>query len=135
MKFIGILLLFVMVIPAVHAQDGKWKKLADKSVAFKAETDRVNLSGDERHANWIKIKCTQGAVQIKEVTIIMEGGEKKSFKPTPSLLNKGMATAPFKVPGKRDDKVKAIEMKYDSKGSIVTNKRAKVDILGKIDKD
>ena len=134
MRSFAILLLFVMTIPVMQAQNEKWTKLADKSVAFRAETDRVNLKGDERHANWIKIKCTQGAVQIKEITIIMEGGEKKSYKPAAGLLNKGMATAPFKVPGKRDDKVKAIEMKYDSKGSIVTNKRAKVDILGKIDK-
>ena len=135
MKLFGILLLFVMTIPVVQAQDGKWKKLAEKSVAFHSETDRVSLQGDERTANWIRIKCIQGAVQIKEVTINMEGGESKTFNPTSGLLNKGMATVPFQVPGKKDEKVKSVEMKYDSKGSIVTNKRAKVEVQGKLDRE
>ncbi|WP_224485425.1 hypothetical protein [Robertkochia aurantiaca] len=135
MKLFSMLLLFLLAVPAVQAQDGNWKKLAEKSVAFKAETDKVSLTGNERSANWIKIKCIQGAVQIREVTINMEGGESKTFEPTAGLLSKGMATVPFQVPGKKDEKVKSIEMKYDSKGSMVTNKRAKVEILGKLDKD
>ncbi|WP_224488029.1 hypothetical protein [Robertkochia flava] len=135
MKLFGILLLFVMAVPAVQAQDGNWKKLAEKSVAFKSETDKVNLTGNERTANWIRIKCVQGTVQIKEVTIKMEGGESKTFNPATGLLTKGMATVPFQVPGKKDEKVKSIEMKYDSKGTMVTNKRAKVEVQGKLDKD
>ncbi|MBL7471354.1 hypothetical protein [Robertkochia sediminum] len=135
MKLFGMLLLFLFVIPSVHAQDGNWKKLAEKSVAFKSETDKVSLTGKERTANWIRIKCIQGTVQIKELTIKMEGGESKTFNPATGLLTKGMATVPFAVPGKKDEKVKSIEMKYDSKGSIVTNKRAKVEVQGKLDKD
>ncbi|THD69247.1 DUF2541 domain-containing protein [Robertkochia marina] len=135
MKLLSIVLLFVMTLPAMQAQDGKWKKLAEKSVAFKSETDRVSLKGDEREANWIRIKCIQGTVQIKEITINMEGGESKTYKPLTGLLNKGMATTPFKVPGNKDEKVKSVEMKYDSKGSIVTNKRAKVEVQGKLDGD
>lgn len=133
MKLLSIGLLLVMTIPLLHAQDGKWEKLAEKSVAFKSETDKVSLQGDERSANWIRIKCVQGAVQIKEITINMEGGESKTYKPATGLLKKGMATTPFKVPGKKDEKVRSVEMKYDSKGSIVTNKRAKVEVQGKLD--
>ena len=135
MKLFGILLLFLMAVPAVQAQDGDWKKLAEKNVAFKTETDKVSLTGNERTANWIRIKCVQGTVQIKEVTINMEGGESKTYDPAAGLLTKGMATVPFAVPGKKDEKVKSIEMKYDSKGTMVTNKRAKVEVQGKLDKD
>lgn len=130
-----VVVMFLAGNVSLKAQDGNWKKLAEKSVAFKSETDKVSLTGNERTANWIRIKCIQGTVQIKEVTIKMEGGESKTFNPATGLLTKGMATVPFAVPGKKDEKVKSVEMKYDSKGSIVTNKRAKVEVQGKLDRE
>ena len=133
MRMIVLLVLMLVAIPEVSTQEGRWKKLADKIVAYRGETDRVTLKGNERTANWIRVKCTQGTVQIKEVTIKMEGGKSKTYNPSTGLLTKGMTTVPFQVPGDRNEKVKSVVLKYDTKGSIVTNKRARVEIQGKLD--
>ncbi|MCH4823859.1 hypothetical protein ML462_11820 [Gramella lutea] len=130
LKFIIILMMFTG-----YAQGDDWKKLAEKSVAFKSETDNVNLVGNERNVDKIKIKCVQGTVQLKELTIIMENGKEKKYDAKGiGVMTKGMSSMGYAVPDK-DDKVKRVELKYDSKGSIALNKRAKVEIWGKKDKD
>ena len=45
-----------------------------------------------------------------------------------------MTSTAYAVPDK-DDKVKRIELEYDTKGNRVISKRAKVEVLGKKDKD
>ena len=133
MKYVKFLIMLIMF--SGYAQGDGWKKLAEKSVAFKSETDKVNLTGNERTVDKIKIKCVQGTVQLKEINIVMEGGEEKKYDAKGiGVMTKGMSSMGYAVPDK-DDKVKRIELKYDSKGSIALNKRAKVEIWGKKDKD
>ncbi len=133
MKYVKFLIMLIMF--SGYAQGDGWKKLAEKSVAFKSETDKVNLTGNERNVDKIKIKCVQGTVQLKEINIVMEGGEEKKYDAKGiGVMTKGMSSMGYAVPDK-DDKVKRIELKYDSKGSIALNKRAKVEIWGKKDKD
>lgn len=117
------------------AQNDNWKKLAEKNVAFKGETDKVTLTGNERTVDKIKIKCVQGTVQLKKLKIVMEGGKEKEYDARGvGILTKGMSSTSFAVPDK-DDKVKRVEIDYETKGNIVLTKRAKVEILGKKDKD
>lgn len=128
-------LIIILFFFSGYAQGDDWKKLAEKSVAFKSETDKVNLVGNERNVDKIKIKCVQGTVQLKELTIVMENGKEKKYDAKGiGVMTKGMSSMGYAVPDK-DDKVKRIELKYDSKGSIALNKRAKVEIWGKKDKD
>ena len=65
----------------------------------------------------------------------MDGGKDKEYDARGvGILTKGMSSSSFAVPDK-DDKVKRIELDYDSKGSIALNKRANVEIWGKKEKD
>ncbi|MCQ0113104.1 hypothetical protein [Zhouia amylolytica] len=128
------LLLFVGTL-GVNAQSNSWIKLAEKTVAFKSETDKVNLIGKEQRVDRIKLKCTQGTLQLKKVTIVMSDGTKKEYDARAGgILTKGMSSRSFDVPGK-DKKIKHIELEYDSKGNVVLTKKAKVEILGKQGKD
>ncbi|GAA4326696.1 hypothetical protein GCM10023115_38590 [Pontixanthobacter gangjinensis] len=133
MKYL-IILIFLTGFSGI-AQNDNWKKLAEKNVAFKGETDKVTLTGNERTVDKIKIKCVQGTVQLKKIKIVMEGGKEKEYDARGvGILTKGMSSTAFAVPDK-DDKVKRIELDYDSKGNVVLTKRAKVEILGKKDRD
>ena len=117
------------------AQPGDdWIKLGEKMVAFKADKDKVTLTGNERNVSKIKITCVQGTVKIKKIHVKMSDGEKKDIDPAAGVLNKGMSTMNFDLPGK-DNKLTELELEYDSMGTIVTNKRAKVEIWGKKRKD
>ncbi|QYA26944.1 DUF2541 domain-containing protein [Gramella sp. MT6] len=130
------LLLFVFFISmSGYSQDESWKKVGEKLVAFKSEKDNVQLTGNERNIDKIKIKCVQGTLQLKKVTIVMDNGEKKEYDARGiGILTKGMSSSNFAVPNK-NEKVKRLELEYDSKGAMVVNKRAKVEIWGKKDKD
>ena len=133
MKYL--LIFFLLIGFSGIAQKDNWEKLAEKSVAFKNETDKIILTGKERTVDKIKIKCVQGTVQLKSIKIVMDGGKDKEYDARGvGILTKGMSSSSFAVPDK-DDKVKRIELDYDSKGSIALNKRAKVEIWGKKEKD
>ncbi|PTX43504.1 hypothetical protein C8P64_2032 [Christiangramia gaetbulicola] len=130
------LLLFIFLFSVSgFSQNDSWKKVGEKLVAFKNDKDNVQLTGNERNIDKVKIKCVQGTVQLKSVTIVMDDGEEKEYDARGvGILTKGMSSTNFAVPNK-DEKVKRIELEYDSKGAMVINKRAKVEIWGKKDKD
>ncbi len=130
------LLLFIFFISiSGYSQDESWKKVGEKLVAFKSEKDNVQLTGKERNIDKVRIKCVQGTLQLKKVTIVMDNGEKKEYDARGiGILTKGMSSTNFAVPNK-NEKVKRLELEYDSKGAMVVNKRAKVEIWGKKDKD
>ena len=88
-----------------YAQGDNWKKLAEKSVAFKSETDKVTLTGNERTVDKIKIKCVQGTVQLEELTIVMDNGKEKKYDAKGiGILTKGMSSIGYAVPDK-DEKL------------------------------
>ncbi len=131
----SVVLIFVMLLgfgikPVAQSKSEGWIKLGEKFVSFKADKDNLVLVGNERNVAKFKIKCVQGAVKIKKINVKMEGGEKKEYNPTAGILNKGMSTRVFDLPG-TDKKLKDMDIEYDSMGTIATNKRAKVEIWGK----
>jgi len=136
-----ILLTCLLIIGAItlsFAQDkhdsdeGNWVVIATKDVAFKkGEKDKITPYGKERNVSKIKIKCTQGTLKLKKVHVEMEDGTKKEYSAKGiGVLNKGMSSFAFDLPGK-DKKLKTIEIEYDAVGNILLTKRAKVEILGK----
>ncbi|MBD0833445.1 DUF2541 domain-containing protein [Aestuariibaculum sediminum] len=132
MKYLFLLLLCASL--STYAQNDSWKKLAEKTVAFKNEKDKVTLVGSERDINKVKVKCTQGTLELKSITIVMDNGEKKEYDAKGlGVLTKGMSSVPYNVPSK-GDKVKHLELEYDSKGAMLVTKKAKVEVWGKKDK-
>jgi hypothetical protein len=133
MKKRVVLIFSIILAFSVHTmaqKDDGWIKIGEKSVAFKADRDKVKLTGKEKDVSKIKLTCVQGTVKIKKIHVKMSDGEVKEIDPTVGVLNKGMSTAAFNLPGK-DNKLSDLELEYDSMGTIVTNKRAKVEIWGK----
>jgi len=118
----------------LHAQsnDG-WIVLAEKTASFKADKDQISLRGNKRDVSKIKIKCTQGTLKLKHLTVTMDDGTTKDYNAKGiGILNKGMSSFAFDLPGK-GKKLKHIELEYDSVGNILISKKAKVQVLGKED--
>jgi len=116
----------------LHAQteDG-WIVIAEKTASFKSDKDQISPKGEKRNVSKIKIKCIQGTLKLKHVNVTMDDGTKKSFSAKGiGVLNKGMSSFAFDLPGK-DTKLKHIELEYDSAGNILISKKAKVQVLGK----
>ncbi len=131
----GLLLAGIILVAAftqLHAQteDG-WIVIAEKTASFKSDVDKISPKGEKANVSKIKIKCTQGTLKLKHVNVTMSDGTKKSFSTKGiGILNKGMSSFAFDLPGK-DTKLKHVELEYDSAGNILISKKAKVQVLGK----
>jgi len=129
-------LMFMGTLTQLQAQSDKegWVVIAEKTVSFKSDLDKITPYGAERNVSKIKIKCIQGTVKLKHVYVKMEDGTEKSYDAKGiGVLNKGMSSFAFELPGK--SKLVHIELEYDSAGNMLITKRAKVQILGKKRKD
>ena len=131
---IGLLLIGFYLTAIAQSKEDGWIKIGEKYVAFHAETDDIHLTGDEKDVTKIKIKCVQGAVKIKQISVKMSDGSTKDYDPAAGILKDGMSTVSFDLPGK-DNTLKDLKIEYDSMGTIATNKRAQVEIWGKKKKD
>ncbi len=114
-----------------------WDKIAEKIVSFKSDTDTVNPLSPFANTRFshIKIKCTQGTVNLKSITVKMKDGQEKTFDSL-GVLTKGMSSRNLSLPTKDDAKIDKIELKYESLGNAALQvtgvaKRAHVEILGK----
>ncbi len=119
------------------ASDSDWDKIAEKIVSFKSETDTVNPLTPFANTRFshIKIKCTQGTVNLKSITVIMKDGQEKTFDSLGVLTN-GMSSRNLNLPTKDDAKLDKIKLHYESVGNAAlqvtgVTKRAHVEILGK----
>ena len=101
MRYIFLIPLMIFMTLTVKAQEKGWVKLGEKTVAFKSETDKVSMLGNDNTVDKIKLKCTQGTLQLQEITIVMKGGEKKTYDAKASgVMTKGMSSLPYAVPDK-----------------------------------
>lgn len=119
------------------AEDSNWDKIADKTVSFKSETDTINPLSPfaNSHFSHIKIKCTQGTVNLKSITVIMNDGKEKTFDNL-GVLTKGMSSRSLNLPTKDNAKLDKIELNYESVGNTAlkvagVTEKAKVEIWGK----
>lgn len=137
MKLFSVIFLMLSLVHVALAQDddGKWVVIAEKTVSFKAETDKITPRGNEQKVDRIKVKCLEGTLSLKSVRVEMSDGESEEYDPKGvGLLTKGMSSFSFKLPGK-DNKLKSIEIDYDSKGNLIIGSRAKVEVLGRVIED
>ncbi len=119
------------------ASDKDWDKIAEKIVSFQSETDTVNPLSPFANTRFshIKIKCTQGTVNLKSITVIMKDGQEKTFDSL-GVLTKGMSSRNLSLPTKDDAKIDKIKLHYESLGNAAlqvtgVTKKAHVEILGK----
>lgn len=119
--------------------DGEWVKIATKTVNYKAENDTVNplpFLGQNNFSH-IKVKCIQGTVNVKSMTVKMSDGSSKELSTLLGVLSKGTSTRAFELPGKENAKFEQLEMHYDSVGSatlgmVGATKKGKVEVWGKV---
>jgi hypothetical protein len=132
MKNSRILCFLVLIFSTtiLFSQNTEWKVIAKKDVRFKKnETDKINLLGNERKIEKIKVKCLQGSLKFKSLTIIYKDDSKEKFKSKGiGMLTKGMSSFAFKVD--KDKIPTKLELTYDAIGNTLVAKRAKVEILG-----
>jgi hypothetical protein len=129
-------LLFVATIAlssfSPSKDEGNWIKIAEKTVAFKADKDVVTPTGNEKKVDKIKIKCVQGTLKLKKVRVEMSDGQKKEYDAKGvGVLSNGMSSFAFSLPGKNNS-LKKIELEYDSVGALLVTKKAKIEILGHV---
>ncbi len=133
-------LLFLLGSTGAYAGDGDWNVIAEKTVSFKSETDTVNPISPFASTNFshIKIKCTQGTVNLKSIKVTMSNGKEKEFDSL-GVLTSGMSSRSLNLPNKDGVKLDKIELKYESVGNTAlkvagVTEKAKVEILGKQEK-
>ncbi len=130
-----IICLFVLLFSSsiLFSQNTEWKVIAKKDVRFKKnESDQVNLMGNERKIEKIKVKCIQGSLKFKSLTIFYKDNSKEKLNSKGvGVLTKGMSSFVFKV--NKDKTPTKIELSYDAVGNTLVAKRAKVEVLGLIE--
>jgi hypothetical protein len=130
-----VLLFLISIVHSGYSQskdEGNWIKIAEKTVAFKADKDVVTPSGNEKKVDKIKIKCVQGTLKLKKVRVEMSDGQKKEYDAKGvGVLSNGMSSFAFSLPGKNNT-LKKIELEYDSVGALLVTKKAKIEILGHV---
>ena len=136
-QFGKVILLAVFVLSGplsqllAQSENDDWIVIAEKTVSYKSDLDKVTPYGAERNVSKIKIKCIQGTLKLKHVHVTMTDGTKKSYDAKGvGVLNKGMTSFAFVLPD-NGRKQEHIEREYDAAGNILLTKRAKVQILGK----
>lgn len=131
-SFITLSLIFLFSITAFsQSEEDGWVKLANKTAAFKPDTDHISMLGKKQNLDKIKITCTQGTLKIKKVRVNLSDGSTKEYIPKGTgVLTKGLSTFAYKIPGD-DLKVKGIEIDYDSVGALLITKKGKIEIWGK----
>ena len=135
-KSFGVLLGFVLLthLVTVKVQASEWRELAQKTVDYKAEVDRVKLGRKEQNLTSIKLRCDQGTVNLKQIELFMSDGESKRVDNL-GVLTKGLSSRVIKVP-KSEGHLERIELSYDSFGSQAlglagVSKKGKITVLGK----
>ena len=130
MKNYLILIVTLFIGLQMFGQQEEWSVIAKKDVAFKAEQDAITLRGSDKDIKKFKIKCTQGSLKLKGVTIIYKDDTRDEKKPKGTgLLTKGMSSLTFGVD--KDKVARKIELSYGAIGNMFITKRAKIEILGK----
>ncbi len=133
-KLIALTTLLILTSAPSIAGDDDWKTIAEKKVSYKSETDTVNPVVSS-HYSHIKVKCTNGTVNLKKIKIIMNNGEEKVFDNL-GILTKGMSSRSLTLPNKNDAKLDKIKLEYESVGSTALSmagvtEKAEVEILAK----
>ncbi|WP_299806718.1 hypothetical protein [uncultured Shewanella sp.] len=128
--------LVFILLGSTSVQASDWMQISEKTVNYKTETDTVTPKKAEKQVSHIKLKCTQGTVNMHNITLVMSDGDRKEVDNL-GVLTKGLSSRNITVP---DGELKTIELTYDSVGSqtlgvVGATKKGKIEILGKPRKD
>ncbi|MDR8523203.1 hypothetical protein [Shewanella fidelis] len=114
----------------------EWVKVAEKTVNYKTETDKVSVKKAQRQASHIKLVCTQGTVNMHKIELVMADGSDKQVNNL-GVLTKGLSSRSISVP---EGELKSIELTYDSIGSqtlgvVGATKKGKLEVMVKLKAD
>lgn len=114
----------------------EWVKVAEKTVNYKTETDKVSVKKAQRQASHIKLVCTQGTVNMHKIELVMADGSDKQVNNL-GVLTKGSSSRSISVP---EGELKSIELTYDSIGSqtlgvVGATKKGKLEVMVKLKAD
>ncbi|WP_333809226.1 hypothetical protein [Flavobacterium sp.] len=131
-KFVLMLLLVATYVPML-AQDPKlvisdkdgWHKIGETKVDFKNETDQILVIGANRFSS-IKIKVTDGSINMESFVIYFDNDEKKTVTLKKEFYTPG-ETQEVTFGGEKN--VQKIEFRYKSLDKN-TDKKAHVELWG-----
>ncbi|WP_237162614.1 hypothetical protein [Shewanella halifaxensis] len=114
----------------------EWVKVAEKTVNYKTETDKVSVKKAQRQASHIKLVCSQGTVNMHKIELVMADGSDKQVNNL-GVLTKGLSSRSISVP---EGELKSIELTYDSIGSqtlgvVGATKKGKLEVMVKLKAD
>jgi hypothetical protein len=125
-----ILVISLFISLQMLGQQKEWKVLGKKDVAYKTEQDIITLRGSEKDISKFKIKCTQGSLKLKGVTVVYKDNSRDEKRPKGTgLLTKGTSSFVFSLNTNKTP-VK-IELSYEALGNMILTKRAKIEFLGR----
>ena len=121
------LLCLSVVLFSFNAQQGKWKFIGDKNVAYGVDHDVLHVTNLNDHFTKIKFKVTDAPLKIMDVKVYFDNDEVFDVA-VKSEVRQGGETRVIDLPG-GVRKLKKIEFWYSTIG---TNKgKARVAVWGK----
>ncbi|MEZ9595195.1 hypothetical protein AB4298_11170 [Shewanella sp. 10N.261.52.F9] len=136
MKLIKVVGLISSLLFCISVNASDWVQIAEKTVNYKTETDKVSVKKAQRQASHIKLSCTQGTVNMHKIVLVMADGSDKQVDNL-GVLTKGLSSRSISVP---EGELKSIELTYDSIGSqtlavVGATKKGKLEVLLKTAND
>lgn len=136
MNLIKAAVLISSLMMSLTSYADEWLKVAEKTVNYKTETDKVSVKKAQRQASHIKLVCTQGTVNMHKIELVMADGSDKQVNNL-GVLTKGLSSRSISVP---EGELKSIELTYDSIGSqtlgvVGATKKGKLEVMVKLKAD
>ena len=136
MNLIKATVLISSLMMSLTSYADEWVKVAEKTVNYKTETDKVSVKKAQRQASHIKLVCTQGTVNMHKIELVMADGSDKQVNNL-GVLTKGLSSRSISVP---EGELKSIELTYDSIGSqtlgvVGATKKGKLEVMVKLKAD
>ncbi|MGD6735007.1 hypothetical protein [Photobacterium leiognathi] len=120
-------------------KDG-WVKIATKTANFKSEEDVVDINNyfSKQKYDALKLTCTQGTVNIKDINVSYADGKTQSLQ-TLGVLTADSSTRPL-VLNTKEQTINKITLSYKSLGNLALNaagvtKKAKIEIWARKPKE
>ncbi|WP_087018442.1 hypothetical protein [Thaumasiovibrio subtropicus] len=127
-----ITLLFCFSQPALAA---KWDTLTERTVTYKADTDRVLINPYKRDLQQVRLKSKQGMINMDSITLHFRDGS-KIVEDNLGTLFRGQTSRSINVPRRQARNLVMITFKYKAIGNRKTDNigltnRGIVEIQGK----
>ncbi len=115
--FVLIAFLFCFSQPALAA---KWEHLAERTVTYKNDTDRIVINPYKKDLREVRIHSKQGMINMESVTLHFIDGSKEKTDNLGTLL-RGQTSRAIPVPRRQAKNLAMITFKYKAVGNKKTD--------------